>query len=181
MASLFTHGLVACVIGTFQPAPIRTVKFWLLSILCAIIPDVDVIGLYAGIEYGDLFGHRGLTHSLFFSAVLTWVVISLAFPGITLWSRMGFGLFMHFLLVTASHGLLDAITDGGLGVAFFSPFDETRYFFPWRPVKVSPIGITGFFSGTGLLVLASEVMFIWIPIFLLVKITGWLGRRKYTV
>lgn len=34
------------------------------------------------------------------------------------------------------------LTDGGLGVAFFSPFDNKRYFLPWRPIRVSPISVT---------------------------------------
>jgi hypothetical protein len=33
-------------------------------------------------------------------------------------------------LATAGHGLLDAMTNGGLGLAFFSPFDNHRYFLP---------------------------------------------------
>ena len=45
----------------------------------------------------------------------------------------------------ASHGVLDALTDGGPGVAFLAPFDDTRYFFPWRPIRVSPLW-RGFFS-----------------------------------
>jgi inner membrane protein len=49
--------------------------------------------------------------------------------------------------VKASHGILDAMTDGGLGVAFFSPFDDTRCFFPFRPIKVSPIGLSFFSCG----------------------------------
>jgi inner membrane protein len=53
---------------------------------------------------------------------------------------------LYFFLSAASHGLLDALTDGGLGVAFFSPFEQTRYFFPVRPVAVSPIGIREFFN-----------------------------------
>jgi inner membrane protein len=59
--------------------------------------------------------------------------------------------------------MLDAMTDGGLGVAFFSPFDNTRYFFPWRPILVSPISLTRFFSEHGLAVLLSELVWIWIP------------------
>jgi membrane-bound metal-dependent hydrolase YbcI (DUF457 family) len=62
--------------------------------------------------------------------------------------------------VTASHGVLDAMTDGGLGIAFFAPFDNTRYFFPFRPVKVSPIGLS-FFSARGLDVIWSELL--WAP------------------
>ena len=50
-----------------------------------------------------------------------------------------------------------------LGVAFFSPFDQTRYFFPLRPVAVSPIGIREFFSQHGLVVMTSELTWIWLP------------------
>jgi inner membrane protein len=55
------------------------------------------------------------------------------------------------------------MTDGGLGVAFFSPFDQTRYFFPVRPVVVSPIGVNAFVSVDGLRVLISEAIWIWFP------------------
>ena len=70
---------------------------------------------------------------------------------------------LYFFLSAASHGLLDALTDGGLGVALFSPFDTTRYFFPVRPVAVSPIGIREFFNEQGLVVIASELKWIWLP------------------
>jgi inner membrane protein len=72
-------------------------------------------------------------------------------------------LWFYFFLATASHGLLDAMTDGGLGVAFFSPFATTRYFLPWRPILVSPIGVTRFFSPRGLAVLRGEIFWIWLP------------------
>jgi inner membrane protein len=63
----------------------------------------------------------------------------------------------------AAHDLLDAMTDGGLGIALFSPFDRTRYFLPWRPIRVAPIG-GGFFSEYGLRALASEARWIWLPV-----------------
>jgi inner membrane protein len=55
------------------------------------------------------------------------------------------------------------MTNGGLGVAFFSPFDNTRYFFPWRPILVSPISLARFFGGRGVAVIQSELIWIWIP------------------
>src|SRR5678815_3579050 len=70
--------------------------------------------------------------------------------------------FVRFTPVTASHGLLDALTNGGRGIGFFAPFSNHRYFFPWRPIQVSPIGV-GFFSPRGLRVLASEAGWIWVP------------------
>jgi len=55
-------------------------------------------------------------------------------------------------------------------VAFFSPFDNQRYFFPWRPILVSPIGVTRFFSHRGLMVLQSEILWIWLPSMLLIAL-----------
>ena len=65
--------------------------------------------------------------------------------------------------MTASHGALDAMTDGGLGVAFFAPFSGERYFFPFRPIVVSPIGLGGFFSEWGVAVIKSELLWVWLP------------------
>jgi inner membrane protein len=84
---------------------------------------------------------------------------------------------VYFLVATASHGLLDAMTDGGLGVAFFSPFDNHRYFLPWRPIHVSPIGVGRFFSERGLAVLQTELLWIWLPAALL-AVSAWLLRRR---
>jgi hypothetical protein len=63
----------------------------------------------------------------------------------------------------ASHGLVDAMTNGGLGVAFFAPFSDTRYFFSWRPILVSPISLHVFFGYHGVWVMRSELGWIWLP------------------
>ena len=75
-----------------------------------------------------------------------------------------------FFLCGSSHGLLDMMTSGGLGVALFAPFYNERYFFPFRPVKVSPIGIDRFFSEWGLKVLWTEFLWIGVPCFLYLMI-----------
>ena len=65
-------------------------------------------------------------------------------------------------------------------MAFFAPFDPTRYFFPWRPIEVSPIGV-GFFSARGLSTLTSEVFWVWLPTAALVAAgegVRWLFRRR---
>jgi inner membrane protein len=82
-------------------------------------------------------------------------------------SVIGF-LFLYLFLCTVSHGVLDAMTNGGLGVGFLSPFNTTRYFFGFRPIVVSPIGVDRFFSGRALQVLVSEFKWIWLPSFLFV-------------
>jgi inner membrane protein len=72
-----------------------------------------------------------------------------------------------FIFVSAlSHGLIDALTDGGHGIAFFWPFSAERYFFDAQPIPVSPIG-PAFFSPYGLFVFLSEIGMIWLPCLLL--------------
>jgi inner membrane protein len=111
-----------------------------------------------------------------FAALLATIAVFLGFrQGAAGLGR--FPLWMYFFLATASHGFLDAMTDGGLGVAFFSPFNSTRYFLPWTPIRVSPIGIGRFFGPRGLEVVRSELLWIWLPAGLLV-VLAWLIRRR---
>jgi len=157
MPSIPTHLMVGAALGQTALERMRSdLRFWTAAILCSVLPDVDVIGFSFGVQYGDLWGHRGMTHSILFAAV-----IGIAF-GFWLGGNWGqrIGQSALFFLITISHGLLDAMTNGGLGIAFFSPFDRTRYFFPWRPILVSPIG-AGFFSGRGVEVLLSELLWVW--------------------
>jgi inner membrane protein len=162
MASAFSHAIVAASIGTAVCRPGGSIRFLALGALFSVVPDIDVVGFGVGIPYSDLLAHCGLTHSLAFAAVMArmgWFLCarrSAAQPG--RWTVR-----WYLFLATASHGLLDAMTDGGLGVAFFSPLSNARYFLPWRPIVVSPIGVTAFSSERGLNVLRSEFKWIWLP------------------
>lgn len=134
----------------------------LLGAACAILPDIDVIGFRFGVRYGDLLGHRGLTHSLPFAVALSALLAGILFPAHA--EKGSWPLtFLFLFLCTASHGVFDAMTDGGLGIAFLAPFHNERYFFPWRPIAVSPIGISDFFGRRGLAILATEFLWIWVP------------------
>jgi inner membrane protein len=70
------------------------------------------------------------------------------------------------------------MTDGGLGVAFFAPFSNERWFLPWRPIRVSPIGVAAFFSSRGRAVLESELRIVWLPAAILAVLGVWLERRR---
>jgi len=162
MPTILSHAVVAAGLAAVV-LPARTSGWiWTAGAVCAMAPDLDVVAFRLGIPYEDMLGHRGLSHSLAFAGVLGVIL-----AGALRWLRadsISFTRLVLFLaLATASHGLLDAITDGGLGVAFFAPFDDTRYFFPWRPVQVSPIGVRRFLSGRGLEVLTSELLWLWLP------------------
>ena len=140
MASLFGHAFAAIALGSSFSKKQQTFKLLFLAIVCAIIPDADVIGFQFDISYESFWGHRGFSHSIVF-AFLFGIFITLLFYRKALLSKKGIILILFFFLCTASHAILDAMTSGGYGVAFFSPFNDTRYFFPWRPIKVSPLGI----------------------------------------
>jgi inner membrane protein len=177
MASLLSHAVAALGIGACFYKPEIPKSVWVIGAVCSVIPDLDVIGFRFGIRYGDFWGHRGFTHSLVFAALLALVMLALGFrhgvsgmPPLTMWS--------YLFLATASHGLLDAMTDGGLGVAFFAPFNNHRYFLPWTPIRVSPIGVGRFFGARGLAVLESEFLWIWLPT-LLLAVSALLLRQRF--
>lgn len=163
MASLFAHGAVALAAGRVYTARPMPRRFWALAVLLSVSPDFDVVGFAAGIEYGDFLGHRGFTHSLAFAALGGGLAAALLArsPG---WSGPGtVSVAALFAVITGSHGVLDGLTNGGLGIAFFSPFDLTRYFLPWTPIQVSPIGFGAFFTRWGVAVLRSEIVWIGLP------------------
>ncbi len=176
MASIFGHAFTAFAIGKGFSEKIINWKFWGLGILCSILPDVDVITFAYGIPYESFWGHRGFSHSLIF-ALLTGTLITGIFYNNSLCFKKGMLLILYFTLCTASHGILDALTSGGLGIAFFSPFNDARYFFPWRPIQVSPIGAGKFFSVWGIKVLLSELIWIGIPASIYILVTR-LFRKK---
>ena len=158
MPTILTHAVAGAAIAqVLAPRTQRTEISWLAA-GCAMLPDVDVVGFGFGVQYGDVLGHRGLTHSLLFAVLLAGAMklfLRRTPPGSQL------QLMACLFAATASHGFLDAFTNGGLGVAFFSPFDTRRYFFPARPIMVSPIGISAFLTHRGLSVLLSEMTWVW--------------------
>jgi inner membrane protein len=160
MATIISHPAAA--LGLFPWfKPLHNNKYVLLTgMILTALPDLDVIGLRLGIPYHHMLGHRGLTHSILFAmvfcAALAWVFSARKkIAKLPLW--------LYFTASMASHGLLDAMTTGGLGVAFFAPFNNQRFFLPWRPIKVSTLNMAHFFHGQGVGVLKSELLFIWPP------------------
>jgi len=160
MASAFTHAVAGLAIGTAFPRPSRSARFWLLGAGGAAIPDLDVIGYRIGVPYDSVFGHRGFTHSLVFAALFGGLCL-VAFRDNSARERRL--VWLYLFLATASHGVLDAMTSGGGGVAFFAPFVNERYFFPWRPILVSPLNPRRFFTARGRAILANELVWVWTP------------------
>lgn len=145
-----------------------------LGALCTVLPDLDVVGLWFGVPYGSLFGHRGFTHSIAFAVVLGLLLSRVRFLASDARGRAFVAVFLA--ACTASHGLLDALTDGGLGIAFLSPFSNARYFLPWQPIAVSPLDLAAFAGGRGWRVLGSEALVVVLPA-LAIAAFGWRRRR----
>ena len=101
MASAFSHAFVALAMGkAFQNKELRWRELS-LGALCSAVPDLDVIGFHFGIQYGDLWGHRGLTHSVLFAALLAGILVAVWYRAKPAAAMTG--LFIYFFLCTASH------------------------------------------------------------------------------
>jgi inner membrane protein len=143
--------------------------FWRRSVFwsaMSMAPDADVVAFALGIPYSHPLGHRGASHSLVAALV---AALALGAARRRHFSRM----FLLGVLTVGSHAILDAFTDGGLGVALAWPFSNDRFFAPWRPIPVAPIGL-GFLSTRGMVVAATE-LFYFLPIFVWAL---WPRRKK---
>lgn len=160
MATIFAHALVPVAARAGLGSARISKQLMGIAMLATMIPDLDVIAFQFDIPYGDALGHRGFTHSIAFAGLAGLIASFFARP---LNSNKKAAFWLVFISVL-SHPVLDAFTNGGLGVAFFWPFTDTRYFMPWRPIMVSPIGITSFFEARSLRVLTSEFFWVVLPL-----------------
>jgi inner membrane protein len=162
MASAITHFVVGASlalpaleseIGTVLPK-------WAISVsagLLAVAPDFDTLamGLF-GVPYNSFFGHRGFFHSPFFLVISSAILAATVARGHP-W-RVTARLAAMWGGCAITHPLLDAMTDGGLGVMLMFPISTARLFLPWRPIHVSPLSILRFFDNAGY-ILRSELPF----------------------
>jgi inner membrane protein len=156
MPTVITHAMVPlAAAAAFGPNRIAG-RMAVMGAMLAMLPDADVVSFLMGIDYADPFGHRGASHS-FVAAALAAGLVAAVMPAARSRSCVAFLFFS-----CASHGLLDTLTNGGLGAALLWPISETRFHAPVTPIQVSPIG-GAFFSMRGLAVLASEALWVWLP------------------
>ena len=177
MPSIISHAVFASGLGAAgSPGARMPVRYWVTVAIIAALPDLDVVVYPLGLNAPHILGHRGITHSLAFAAVFSALVVRLVFREVA-WRPAWVRLWAVFFVAMASHGVLDAMTNGGQGIAFYAPFSAARWHFPWQPILVSPIGIGAFLSEYGLRVLENEMLWLWLPS-VLVAITARLARRR---
>jgi inner membrane protein len=179
MASAFGHAAASLALSQTGLIKKPDWKLLILGIAVSIFPDADAIGFTFDVPYNSFWGHRGFSHSIVFAVILAGI-ITVFYRKES--ARKQASVFVFLFLSCISHAVLDAMTTGGLGVAFFAPFNNKRYFFSFRPIKVSPISVKSFFEGKGIAVIQSEAIWIGIPctaimvISLLIRLT--VGRIK---
>jgi inner membrane protein len=172
MATILSHSVVGLTLATIAPCK-KDYRFYTIMSLLPVIADLDCVGFVLRVPYSSLWGHRGMTHSILFSVFVAFAAV-LLFERRQVFREKIMRLSLYFL-AAISHPLLDACTNGGLGVAFFSPYDQVRYFFPWRPIQVSPLGF-GFFTERGLAVLINEAFWIIGPCLVIITLHQVLRR-----
>ncbi|UOQ68043.1 metal-dependent hydrolase [Hymenobacter volaticus] len=178
MASVFGHTALGATLGILLLPGRQHWHWWVLAAACAFLPDADVVGFKFHVPYASQWGHRGLTHSILAAAVVATVLVGFYSLRRTTQALALARIWGLLFLATASHGVLDAMTTGGLGVAFFSPIDQQRYFFSFRPIQVSPIGIRNFAGQQALRVLVSEAVWVGLPCLVLLLINWLLLSRS---
>ena len=159
MPTLLTHAAVPLAIALGLGPRAIPPRLLAAGVVASMAPDLDALGLHLGIAYSDIDGHRGLMHSLAFALLLGLLAAMAADPLRVTRARA----FAFVLACAASHGLLDMMTTGGLGVAWFWPLSDTRHFLPWRFIKVSPLTVDRLLSARGEAVMVSELWTVWLP------------------
>jgi inner membrane protein len=158
MPTILSHPAVPLALSLGLSGAVIPKRLLIIGALGSVLPDMDVLAFTFGIPYAHEFGHRGMTHSFVFAAFVALMGACAKRILHTTFVRA----FLFLFVATGSHGMLDAFTDGGLGVAFFWPWSESRFFAPFQPIRVAPIGISNFLPSAAR-VLFSELSWVWIP------------------
>jgi inner membrane protein len=178
MPSIFAHAVAGAALATaaFLPRSVPR-RVWITGAVVAALPDVDAIGRpFGNLAFEALLGgHRGFTHSvmfaLAFSAMVTW-----GFFRTPQWTPLRRRLWAAFALAVASHGVLDALSTIGNGVAFWAPFSWIHYEFGWQPlgeIGPGPRGPERAFD-----VVANELVWVGLPSLMVVAIARFIRRAN---
>lgn len=173
MPSVLSHPVVPIAFGLALGHRVISGRLLSAGVVAAILPDVDVLAFRFGIPYAHDLGHRGASHSLAFAAWLG--LVALAFAASLHTSRKA--AFLFVFAAAASHGLLDLLTNGGLGIALLWPVSDGRFFFPAQVIEASPLSLRRFFSSDGAAVMVSELLWVWLPA-VFIGMAVFLARRK---
>jgi inner membrane protein len=172
MPSIFTHPVIPIAIAFAAPKLGIQPRLLFAGVFASILPDADVVSLLVEGGQSTYYAHRGFTHSMGFSTFIAALGASMKLD-----SRRWLA-FWFLFASTISHPLLDAMTNAGRGSMLLWPLTGERFFLPFRPIEVSPIGIERFFTERGLTAFLSELRWVWLPCFLAVVFARMLHRTR---
>jgi len=118
------------------------------------LPDADVFITPLGSHDSIVCGHRGASHSLLMAA-------SIAIAGGLFARRYGWSgirTMLAVMLAIGSHGLLDALGEGGRAIPLFWPLTAHRFRAPWQFLPDAPRGLK-FLSWHGLVDAVQEFIY----------------------
>ena len=175
MPSLFAHAVAGAAVGSALPPPRAARRVWIATALCAALPDIDALGRpFGNLRYEAVFGgHRGFTHSVAFAALLAALIAS-GFFRQSRWNRVRPRLWATFFIATVSHGIFDALSTIGNGVAFWAPFSWTHYEFVWQPLGEIGPGPRG--PERILALVGNELLWVGLPALIVVAIARFIRR-----
>lgn len=167
MASPWAHAIAGAAVGAFYQGPRQRRRVITLAAVCAVAPDLDLVGWPLGISPLTLLGHRGLSHSLLFAALLGLLAATALRSPVT--SRERTTAAIVLMLATATHAVIDALTTyAPTGPAFWAPFSNQRYRFSWMPLT----GVGGVHTDFG-----REALYVCLPALLVIGVIEWWRRR----
>ena len=168
MASPWAHAIAGAAVGAFYQAPTHRRRLITIAAICAVVPDLDLIGWPLGISTFALLGHRGLTHSIAFAVVLGGIAAWVLLRDSTTRKRVAGA--AALIVATGTHSVLDALTTySPTGPAFWAPFSNERYRFPWQPLT----GEGGFNTSFG-----REALYVCLPAVVLILLIEWWRRES---
>jgi inner membrane protein len=175
MPTGFTHSAVPLAIAIGLGRGVVSTRLLVAGVVVSVLPDLDIITFWLGIPHPEEFGHRGFSHSILFALLI-------AMAGACMFRMWGSTLLRSFLFLfvaAVSHGFLDALTNGGIGVALLWPWSTERFFAPVRVIQVAPFDISRLLSRRGAAVSWSELQWVWLPL-ISVGVTAIALRRLLT-
>jgi inner membrane protein len=159
MPSLLGHAVAGLAITeTFHRARLPR-RIWVLAPMCAMAQDLDWFVSFLAYHKNHILNHRGVAHSLFGALLLAAAVLILALRR----DQRSFQAWLCLTLAALSHGLMDACTSGGVGVALFMPFSDSRWACLWQPIQVAPLPLGREDLWLFLASLRSEALWIGLP------------------
>lgn len=157
MPTIVSHAAVPLAIGLGLGDKRIPRSLLAAGVASSMLPDADVILFRFGATYDSVWSHRGFSHSLGLALFLG----MFAALALRRWSP-AMTAFLFVAASTASHGLLDMMTNGGHGVAILWPLTDQRYLFDWRPIRVAPLALSRFPARAAAIV-KTEFLWIWVP------------------